>query len=370
MKAAKSLAHRRVGSHRRRRRRFSSFVRGNKKPVTKYETVKVDRGRITARVTATGTVSALVTVLVGSQVSGRIAELGADFNSAVKKGAGHRAHRPGALQGGRRAGPGELRGGQGEPREVPGASGGGRRGSTTAPRPSPSASSSRPADRDTAESTAAAAKAAGRRVAGRGRGRRPPVVAPGAGQPRIHDHQVADRRRRDISRSVDVGQTVAGVPASSHAVHDRPKIWRRCRSIPAWPRRTSESSAPTCRRTFVVDAYPQEKFRGKVRQNPQRRRRTCRNVVDVRRPSSDVENPDLKLKPGMTANVTFVFARAKRRAPAVPKRRAAPFRAPAELSRTAASASASPGPSASGGEAIVAADRPRRQGGAEPRRTA
>src|SRR5690349_9906093 len=52
----------------------------------KYETVKADRGRITARVTATGTVSALVTVQVGSQVSGRIAELYADFNSQVKKG--------------------------------------------------------------------------------------------------------------------------------------------------------------------------------------------------------------------------------------------------------------------------------------------
>src|SRR4051795_10494376 len=63
-----------------------AYARSNKRPETKYETVKVDRGRITARVTATGTVSALVTVQVGSQVSGRIAELHADFNSAVKKG--------------------------------------------------------------------------------------------------------------------------------------------------------------------------------------------------------------------------------------------------------------------------------------------
>src|SRR6266481_1130817 len=62
------------------------WARAGKKPVQKYETVKVDRGRITSRVTATGTVSALVTVQVGSQVSGRIAELFADFNSQVKKG--------------------------------------------------------------------------------------------------------------------------------------------------------------------------------------------------------------------------------------------------------------------------------------------
>ena len=46
----------------------------------------VGQGRITAKVTATGTVSALVTVQVGSQVSGRIAMLAADFNSQVKKG--------------------------------------------------------------------------------------------------------------------------------------------------------------------------------------------------------------------------------------------------------------------------------------------
>jgi HlyD family secretion protein len=46
----------------------------------------VDRGRIVARVTATGTLSALVTVQVGSQVSGRIQALYADFNSAVKRG--------------------------------------------------------------------------------------------------------------------------------------------------------------------------------------------------------------------------------------------------------------------------------------------
>src|SRR5947209_10407569 len=52
----------------------------------RYETVEVDRGTITAKVTATGTLSALVTVQVGTQVSGRIQQLMADFNSQVKKG--------------------------------------------------------------------------------------------------------------------------------------------------------------------------------------------------------------------------------------------------------------------------------------------
>src|SRR5450631_470446 len=56
------------------------------KPLVHYETGGVDLGPIAAKVTATGAVSALVTVLVGSQVSGRIATLAVDFGSRVKKG--------------------------------------------------------------------------------------------------------------------------------------------------------------------------------------------------------------------------------------------------------------------------------------------
>ena len=51
-----------------------------------YKTEKVDRGTVTMTVTATGTLSAVTTVQIGSQVSGVIAQLYADFNSPVKKG--------------------------------------------------------------------------------------------------------------------------------------------------------------------------------------------------------------------------------------------------------------------------------------------
>src|SRR5712664_4695401 len=51
-----------------------------------FDTVPVQRGKLVAKVTATGTLSALVTVQVGTQVSGRIAQLKVDFNSPVKKG--------------------------------------------------------------------------------------------------------------------------------------------------------------------------------------------------------------------------------------------------------------------------------------------
>ncbi|HEY1812074.1 MAG TPA: efflux RND transporter periplasmic adaptor subunit [Kofleriaceae bacterium] len=51
-----------------------------------FSTVSVGKGTIAAQVTASGTLSAKVTVQVGAQVSGIVTELDADFNSQVKKG--------------------------------------------------------------------------------------------------------------------------------------------------------------------------------------------------------------------------------------------------------------------------------------------
>jgi HlyD family secretion protein len=55
-------------------------------PPVQYKTASVDRGPITSIVTATGTVNPVVSVQVGSQVSGKIATLSADFNSVVTQG--------------------------------------------------------------------------------------------------------------------------------------------------------------------------------------------------------------------------------------------------------------------------------------------
>ena len=60
--------------------------KGGGKKDEQYKTEKADRGNVTMTVTATGTLSAVTTVQVGSQVSGVIARLYADFNSTVKKG--------------------------------------------------------------------------------------------------------------------------------------------------------------------------------------------------------------------------------------------------------------------------------------------
>jgi HlyD family secretion protein len=52
----------------------------------KYITARIERGNISEIVTATGTLSAVTTVEVGSQITGKIKALYADFNSQVKKG--------------------------------------------------------------------------------------------------------------------------------------------------------------------------------------------------------------------------------------------------------------------------------------------
>jgi len=53
---------------------------------TAYRMANVDRGQITAAVRATGTLTPVTTVLVGSQLSGQIVEILADYNSQVKAG--------------------------------------------------------------------------------------------------------------------------------------------------------------------------------------------------------------------------------------------------------------------------------------------
>jgi HlyD family secretion protein len=60
--------------------------RGKSQGGDPYRTEAVSQGNISATVNATGTLSAVTTVQVGSQVSGIIAKLYADFNSQVKQG--------------------------------------------------------------------------------------------------------------------------------------------------------------------------------------------------------------------------------------------------------------------------------------------
>src|SRR5689334_19458152 len=62
------------------------YQKAHATPDVGWKTAPIEKKRIAARVTASGTLQATVTVQVGAQVSGRIAKLNADYNSTVKKG--------------------------------------------------------------------------------------------------------------------------------------------------------------------------------------------------------------------------------------------------------------------------------------------
>ncbi len=63
---------------------YRAFLASSRAPV--YRTVRIERGPLTAAVSATGNLNAVISVLVGSQVSGTIKELAVDFNSVVRRG--------------------------------------------------------------------------------------------------------------------------------------------------------------------------------------------------------------------------------------------------------------------------------------------
>ncbi|PYT08159.1 MAG: efflux RND transporter periplasmic adaptor subunit [Acidobacteria bacterium] len=65
---------------------LAAFLWGDKASASDYITARVERGTVEVNVAATGTVQAVTTVQVGSQVSGTVQWLGADFNSQVKRG--------------------------------------------------------------------------------------------------------------------------------------------------------------------------------------------------------------------------------------------------------------------------------------------
>jgi len=108
-----------------------------------------------------------------------------------------------------------------------------------------------------------------------------------------------------VARNVDVGQTVA---ASLQA----PTVFLIANDLTRMQVLANIDEAdvgqvgPDSKVTFTVDAYPNDVFRGdiaQVRLAPQ----TVQNVVTYTA-VINVSNPDLKLKPGMTANVTVVAA--------------------------------------------------------------
>lgn len=268
----------------------------------KYSTVPVARGKLVARVTATGTLSALVTVQVGSQVSGRIQALHADFNSQVKKGQVIAELDPQLFEAAvaqARANLAAARGNLARARaQAADATRQARRAEDLFGQKLVSQ-----AERDTAQANAESAEAG---VAAAEGGLAQASAALQQAQINLAYTVIRSPTNGSvISRSVDVGQTVA---ASLQA----PTLFTIAEDLKKMQVHTSvaESDVGKLREkmpaTFSVDAYPAERFRGEVtqiRNAPQ----TVSNVVTYDA-VINVDNPDLRLKPGMTANVNFIYA--------------------------------------------------------------
>ena len=253
-----------------------------------YQTATVTRGPITQAVTATGTLNPVVNVQVGSQVSGNIAKLFADFNSQVKAGQVVAQIDPALFQATVTQAEGDLANAQAalELAKV----------NATRTQELFAKKTSSQADVDQAMANLHQAEANVK-------------IKQGA----------LDKAKADldhctitspidgvvISRSVDVGQTVAAslqAPVIFAIANDLTKM-----QIDANVAEADVGVVMIDQNVdFTVDAFPMQTFHGKVVQ-VRNAPITVQNVVTYDTVIG-VSNPDLKLKPGMTANVSIIVA--------------------------------------------------------------
>ena len=266
-------------------------------------TLQVSRGDIVDGVGATGTLQAVRTVTVGTQVSGIVQELYADFNSIVKKGQIVARLDPSILE-----------------TQVETAAANLTNANANLERQRVTLS-------DAQTKLARAKELAARQLINKVEVENAEVTVKQA-EAQLKSTQssivqaaaAVNKARVDlnhtvitapidgiiIKRSVDKGQTVA---ASMSA----PELFIIAADLTQMQVNASIDESDVGRMrpgqtvTFRVDAYPNETFRGSVNQvrlNPV----TVQNVVTYST-VIDVPNPELKLKPGMTAQVTIEIAR-------------------------------------------------------------
>ncbi len=275
---------------------------GGHKSAFHLEKSRVERGDIVGRVTATGALSALVTVQVGSQVSGRISNLYADFGQRVTRGQVIARLDPQLFQAAAEQARANRDAAVGTLHESITKADNAKKQLARAEELK-SKNLIAAADFDSADLQAASLAAAVDTARG------------DLEQARANLHQatvnlgyatiISPINGVVISRNVDVGQTVAAslqAPTLFTIAEDLGKMQVHAAVSEADVGRL----APNMPATFVVDAYPDERFKGVIRQirdAPQ----TLQNVVTYDA-VIDVDNPDHRLKPGMTANVTFVYA--------------------------------------------------------------
>jgi HlyD family secretion protein len=274
----------------------------NKENGVKFKTAKITRGDIQAVVTATGTVNPVISVQVGTQVSGRIQYLYVDFNSPVKKGeliaqidpaifdAQFQQAKANVLNA--RANVMKAETSLLDAKRIFN-----RNKELLAEKVvSQSDFDTAETNRDAAEAQLSAAKA---QVA------LSEAALKYAETNLFYTKIISPVDGIIISRNVDVGQTVA-------ASFQTPTLFLIAQDLTKMQIDTNVSEADIGRVRvgeaveFAVDAYPDVVFKGTVSQ-VRNAPITLQNVVtyDV---LINVENKDLRLKPGMTANVSIIVA--------------------------------------------------------------
>ena len=267
-----------------------------------FSTVQVTKGSIAAQVTANGTLSAVSTVQVGAQVSGRVVELHADFNDNVKKNQIIAKLDEQVLQSQIDQAAANL--------------------AVAAANVNKADVALADADRQlkrqktlqdqqlvagvTVESaqvafdTAKAALLAARATQAQ--------AAANLSQAKMSLSYATIYSPVDgvvLSRAVDVGQTVAAslqAPVLFTIAEDLARMQIDTAVAEGDVGRLQEKMAAT----FTVDAFPGRQFKGVVRQV--RNSPTTTQGVVTYDAVIDVDNSDHALRPGMTANVTFVLA--------------------------------------------------------------
>ena len=270
-------------------------------PIT-FSTVPVGKGTIAAQVTANGTLSAVGTVQVGAQVSGRVVELHADFNDKVKKGQVIAKLDEAVLKAQIDSSAATLALAAANVNKaqvaVMDAERQLKRQQTLQDQQLVAGATVESAEvaADTARAALAAAKATQAQAAAN------------LSQARLNQSYATIYSPVDgvvLSRAVDVGQTVA---ASLQA----PVLFTIAEDLARMQIDTAVSEGDVGRlvegmkATFTVDAFPGRQFGGVVRQV--RNAPTTTQGVVTYDAVIDVDNSDKALRPGMTANVTFVLA--------------------------------------------------------------
>ena len=291
--------------------------KGSDKP--QYFTTKVDRGDIRDVVEATGTINAVTTVQVGSQVSGTISHLAADFNSRVKKGQVIAQIDPSLFEGTLLQAKADLANAQAN---LAASKANAEKARATAVQTKADYERTQgltkegvmsqqqldlaKANADTAQAAVSAAEAQVIQAAAQVKQKEAAVTVAQTNLNYTTIHAPIDGTV--IARNVDVGQTVAAslqAPTLFTIAQDLTKMQVYAS--------TDESDVGMIRPgqtvTFKVDAYPKDTFTGRVSQ-VRMNATTVQNVVTYNT-VIDFDNPDTKLFPGMTAYITIPVATAK-----------------------------------------------------------